>query len=177
MFSQENEGGENHKSFGSNPPLWPANTGPTPQSTGVVLELLPEEMLSLNLSWEENRQEGWAEGLPNILGPGRGWGWAGEDGSPLVIEKRWLRHACSVFHNYLVLAVRAFLLSRGHCNTPRDTESSQWLSQGIPCQAVPCLCYRAEFVTISVLQPFGHNLQTNSQNNILTYILNTHKNI
>lgn len=53
MFSQENEGGESHKSPGSDPPPWPADTGPAPQSTGVALELLSGELLSLTLSRKE----------------------------------------------------------------------------------------------------------------------------
>lgn len=50
MFSQENEGGESHKNLGSDPPPWPADTGPDPQSTGVAFELLPGGLLSLKLS-------------------------------------------------------------------------------------------------------------------------------
>lgn len=53
MFSQENEGGESHKSLGSDPPPWPADTGPAPQSTGVAFELLPGDLLSLKLSRKE----------------------------------------------------------------------------------------------------------------------------
>lgn len=53
VFSRENEGGESHKSLGSDPPPWPADTGPAPQSTGVALELLPGELLSLKLSRKE----------------------------------------------------------------------------------------------------------------------------
>lgn len=60
-FSQENEGGEDHKSLGSDLPPWPTDTGPAPQSTGVALEQLPEELLSLKLSRKEYRQWGWAE--------------------------------------------------------------------------------------------------------------------
>ena len=53
MFSRENESGESHKSLGSDPPPWPADSGPAPQSTGVALELLPGELLSLKLSRKE----------------------------------------------------------------------------------------------------------------------------